>query len=108
VAEVEGKIAAHDATMPATTIDLTSLSSLAADLKAVWSAPTTDARLKKRIVHTVVQEVVADIDTEAAEIILVVHWMGGRDASAKTPPRPAQQYLGRRDRRCSPTRSDRQ
>jgi hypothetical protein len=87
VAEVEGKIAAHDATMPATTIDLTSLSSLAAELKAVWSASTTDARLKKRIVRTVVQEVVADIDTEAAEIILVVHWMGGIHSEMRLPRR---------------------
>ena len=29
------------------------------------SAPTTDARLKKRIVRTVIQEVVADIDDDA-------------------------------------------
>ncbi len=34
----------------------------ASDLKAVWAAPSTDARLKKRIVRTVIQEVEADID----------------------------------------------
>jgi hypothetical protein len=50
---------------------------LAADLKAVWSAPSTDARLKKRIVRTVIQEVVADIDDEASEIVLLTHWIGG-------------------------------
>ena len=30
-----------------------SFATLADDLKAVWTAPTTDARLKKRIVRTV-------------------------------------------------------
>ena len=87
VAEIESKIAAHDATMPAATIDQVSLSSLAADLKTVWSAPTTDARLKKRIVRTVIEEVVADIDAEAVEIILVVHWMGGIHSEMRLPRR---------------------
>ena len=34
-----------------------SLATLAVDLKSIWSAPTTDARLKKRIVRTVIHEV---------------------------------------------------
>ena len=57
VAEVEGKIAAHDATTPTPTIDPVSFVALAADLKSVWTAPSTDARLKKRIVRTVIHEV---------------------------------------------------
>jgi DNA invertase Pin-like site-specific DNA recombinase len=87
VAEVESKIAVHDAAMPTVTVDPTSLSKLASDLKTVWSAPTTDARLKKRIVRTVIQEVVADIDTEAGEIILVVHWIGGVHSEMRLPRR---------------------
>ena len=62
MAEVEGKIAAHDATTPAPAGDLASFVTLAADLKSVWTAPSTDARLKKRIVRTVIHEVIADID----------------------------------------------
>jgi len=77
VAEVESKIAAHDAGTVAPTVDPVSLATLAADLKSVWSAPTTDARLKKRVVRTVIHEVVADIDAGAAEIVLLVHWVGG-------------------------------
>ena len=87
VAEVESKIAAHHAIMPAIAIDPISLSSLASDLRTVWAAPTTDARLKKRIVRTVIQEVVADIDTEAAEIVLVVHWVGGIHSEMRLPRR---------------------
>ena len=96
VAEVEGKIVAHDAATPAAATDPVSLGMLASDLKNVWSAPTTDARLKKRIVRTLIREVVADIDDAAAEIVLVVHWIGGlhsRDAPAQAPPRPAQQHV---------------
>ena len=64
-----------------------SFATLAADLEAVWCAPTTDARLKKRIVRTVIQEVVADIDDAAAEIVLLVHWMGGIHTELRLPRR---------------------
>ena len=87
VADVESKIAAHEAAMPAARIDPTSLSLLTSDLKTVWSAPTTSTRLKKRIVRTVIQEVVADIDVDAAEIILLVHWIGGVHSEMRLPTR---------------------
>ena len=67
--------------------DPASLATLATDLKTVWAAPTTDARLKKRIVRTLIQEVVADIDPQAAEIILVVHWIGGVHSEMRLPRR---------------------
>ncbi|WP_247772672.1 recombinase family protein [Bradyrhizobium sp. 192] len=82
-AEVEGKIAMHDAATPAP-IDPASLGVLASNLKTVWDAPTTDARLKKRIVRTLIHEVVADIDDAASEIILIVHWV---DSEVRLPKR---------------------
>jgi hypothetical protein len=87
VAEVEGKIAAHDAANPAPVTDPASLTTLTTDLKTVWTDPETDARLKKRIVRTVIQEVIADIDQEVAEIILIVHWMGGVHSEIRLPRR---------------------
>jgi Recombinase/Recombinase zinc beta ribbon domain len=88
VGEIEGKIAVHDAatTKPSPVLP-TDLSALATDLPAVWSAPTTDARLKKRIVRTVIQEVVADIDDEASEIVLLIHWIGGVHTELRLPKR---------------------
>ena len=64
-----------------------SFATLADDLRAVWAAPTTDARLKKRIVRTVIREVIADIDAEAGEIVLVIHWMGGVHTELRLPRR---------------------
>jgi DNA invertase Pin-like site-specific DNA recombinase len=60
---------------------------LAEDLETVWNAPSTDARLKKRIVRTLIHEVVADVDSEAGEIILVVHWKGGVHTELRLPRR---------------------
>ena len=87
VAEVEGKLAAHDAAKVAPVADPVSLATLAADLKSVWTAPSTDARLKKRIVRNVIHEVIADIDSEAAEIVLIVHWIGGVHTEMRLPRR---------------------
>jgi hypothetical protein len=68
-------------------VDPLALGLLASNLKTVWSAPTTDARLKKRIVRTIIHEVVADINDAAAEIVLVVHWIGGVHSEMRLPRR---------------------
>nr|WP_249812258.1 zinc ribbon domain-containing protein [Bradyrhizobium sp. 173] len=86
-AEVEDKIAMHDAATPAPIADPASLGVLASNLKTAWDAPTTDARLKKRIVRTLVHEVVADIDDAASEIVLIVHWVGGVHSEIRLPKR---------------------
>jgi Recombinase/Recombinase zinc beta ribbon domain len=50
---------------------------LAGDLAAVWNHPASDARLKKRIVRALVEEVIVDMDAEGGEIMAVLHWRGG-------------------------------
>ena len=50
--------------------------------------------MKKRIVRTLIQEIVADIDDAAAEIVLIVHWIGGLHSEiAQASPRLAQQHV---------------
>ncbi len=78
VEELEQRL---EATTAASTIakpvDRRTLESLAQDLEMVWD--TTDAMpLKQRIVRLLMQEIVADIDTDKAEIVLLIHWVGGR------------------------------
>jgi hypothetical protein len=85
--EIETRIAAHDASTSQPSLSPVRVAALAADLKAVWSAPSTDARLKKRIVRTVIHEVVADIDDEASEIVLLTHWIGGVHTELRLPRR---------------------
>jgi DNA invertase Pin-like site-specific DNA recombinase len=88
VSEIEARIDAHDRATPRRSdLSAASFATLADDLRAVWKAPTTDARLKKRIVRAVIKEVVADIDAEAGEIILFIHWMGGIHTELRLPRR---------------------
>jgi DNA invertase Pin-like site-specific DNA recombinase len=60
---------------------------LAADLEAIWHGRHADARLKKRIVRTLIHEVVADVDAAAGEVILVIHWQGGVHTELRLPRR---------------------
>jgi hypothetical protein len=50
---------------------------LAGDLETVWNSPNTDVRLKKRIVRTLIHEVIADVDPDQGVLILIIHWKGG-------------------------------
>jgi len=45
------------------------------------------ARLKKRIVRTLIHEVVVDIDTATSEVVLVIHWKGGLHTEVRVPRR---------------------
>ena len=87
VAEIEQRIAGHDAALPEHAPMPLSFAALAEDLRAVWSAPTTDARLKKRIVRTVIREAVADLDDATAEVVVVLHWVGGAHTEHRLPRR---------------------
>lgn len=92
-AEVEAKLAAHESASAKQQGPLPAsfAAALAEDLEAVWKDPTTDVRLKKRIVRTLVQEVVADIEEHtaerSAEIVLRGHWMGGAHTELRLPRR---------------------
>jgi DNA invertase Pin-like site-specific DNA recombinase len=56
---------------------LNDLGELAADFQSVWDNPGTDVRLKKRLVRTLIQEIVVDTDSAAGETLLLIHWRGG-------------------------------
>ncbi len=50
---------------------------LGRDLEAVWHHPKASLELKKRILRTVIKEIVADVDEQSREIVLRLHWAGG-------------------------------
>jgi hypothetical protein len=42
-------------------------------------------KLKQRIVRMLIHEIIADVDEAASEIVLVVHWIGGRHTELRVP-----------------------
>jgi DNA invertase Pin-like site-specific DNA recombinase len=65
----------------------TDFEDLAADLESVWNHPQADARLKKRIVRSLLHEVVVDVDPQASEVVLNIHWKGGVHTELRLPRR---------------------
>jgi excisionase family DNA binding protein len=86
VGELESRLdAARGAARPATAANRETLLSLAANLPAVWNSPAADMKLKQRIVRLLIHEIVADVDESASEIVLVIHWVGGRHTELRVP-----------------------
>jgi hypothetical protein len=68
------------------------LLSLAQDLPAIWNSPSTDLRLKQRIVRILIEEIVADVEEESREVVLLIHWAGGRHSELRVKKRKAGQH----------------
>ena len=75
---------------------------LAQDLPVIWDDPATDSSIKQRIVRILIQQVVVDIDEATDEILLFIHWMGGRH----TEMRVAKHKRGQNGRRTAPETMD--
>ncbi len=94
VGEVEGRLRQSEVISQGTAKipDKETLLSLAQDLPAVWNADSTDMRLKQRIVRILIQEIVADVDGTAGEILLVIHWRGGRHSELRVKKNPTGRH----------------
>ena len=96
VQELEARIASHTTGRgpepPPPTRE--AFAELATRLEAIWHDPGTDVRLKKRIVRTLLQEVLVDVDSTAGMITLVLHWAGGVHTELRVPRRRRGQHRG--------------
>lgn len=59
------------------------LLSLAEDLAGVWDSPVSGASVKQRIIRILVHEIVADVAESTQEVVLVIHWEGGRHSELR-------------------------
>jgi hypothetical protein len=88
VREIEAQIQQHqDRQGPLTMPRREEFAELAADLESLWNDAETDARLKKRIIRTLIRDIIVDVDSQAGEVILVVHWKGGIHTELRLPRR---------------------
>jgi DNA invertase Pin-like site-specific DNA recombinase len=51
--------------------------SLGDEVAAVWHSPSAPATLRKRIIRTVIEEVIADVDDERKTLSFTIRWKGG-------------------------------
>jgi DNA invertase Pin-like site-specific DNA recombinase len=76
VAKLEGEISAlAESTPPLSVEEETEIRELSQDLPRVWNHPSSSLELKKRIIRTVIKEIVVYLEEQ--KIKLVIHWEGG-------------------------------
>lgn len=76
-------------------VPLEQLAGLALDLEAAWSSPGTDMKTKQRLVRALIEEIIVDVDRDAGEVQLVIHWRGGQHSEVRVPKLRAGEH-GRR------------
>jgi DNA invertase Pin-like site-specific DNA recombinase len=64
---------------------LEQLLSLAQDLSAVWHHPEADHCTKQRLASLLIREIVCNVDVDRSEVVLVLHWQGGRHSELRVP-----------------------
>jgi DNA invertase Pin-like site-specific DNA recombinase len=70
---------------PLSEAERTRLMQLGSDLPKVWEHSDTPVILKKRILRTVIQEIVADVNEATKEICCQIHWVGGTHTALRLP-----------------------
>jgi DNA invertase Pin-like site-specific DNA recombinase len=93
VDEIERQLKTRQSTaVAAPRIDRALLLQLAHDLPAAWNAPTTALRVKQRLVHTIVKEIIFELDEVANTAVLLIHWIGGRHTEIRVQRRRSRDY----------------
>jgi excisionase family DNA binding protein len=59
------------------------LNAIAEDLEAAWKNTRVTMRCRQQLVRALVNEIIVDIDQAAQEIVLVIHWKGGRHSELR-------------------------
>ena len=86
--EIEVRIEQHGAAVaPGPAASLEDFYQLSQQLETIWTDPSTSVRLKKRIVRTLLEEVLVDVDSSASELVLTLHWKGGAHTELRLPRR---------------------
>ena len=80
--ECEARILASQV-VPGKETNVEELRSLAMNLQAAWTAPSTPMRVKQQLVRLLIREIVVDVDDATGEVILLLHWQGGQHTEVR-------------------------
>ncbi len=76
--EIEEKIEKLDAKLePLNEQEKTEILELVSDFPVFWNSETVTDEMRKKVIRTVIEEIIANVDEEKSIIQLNVHWVGG-------------------------------
>ena len=88
--EAERRVAEFEARLsqpPASQAEPADFTALADDLEKAWNAPGTTMQARQRLLRSVIEDIIADIDDATRDITLVIHWRGGRHSQLRVRKR---------------------
>jgi excisionase family DNA binding protein len=99
VAQLEGRIAQELPAEEGLPMEACGrLLQLGQDLEALWNHPAASAVLKKRVLRTVLEEIIVDVQVEPSELHLLLHWTGGVHTELRVPKNRTGEHEVRTDR----------
>lgn len=89
VAEAESRLGEFDRCQPTvpTPSQREQLTHLSEDVRRLWNHPRATGNLKKQLVRVLIREIVADVDEERDEVVLVIQWSGGHHTELRAARR---------------------
>jgi hypothetical protein len=65
------------------TVDPNAFTNLADNLSAAWNAPGVTMRARQQLLRTLITDVIVDVDDDARDVILTIHWRGGQHSELR-------------------------
>ena len=56
---------------------------LADNLSAAWNAPDVTMRARQQLLRTLIADIIVDVDDEVRDVVLTIHWRGGRHSELR-------------------------
>lgn len=64
-------------------VDPSAFTNLADNLSAAWNAPGVTMRARQQLLRTLITEIVVDVDDDARDVVLTIHWRGGQHSELR-------------------------
>jgi len=64
-------------------VDPDAFADLANNLSAAWNASGVTMRARQQLLRALIVNIVVDVDDQAREVVLVIHWRGGRHSELR-------------------------
>jgi excisionase family DNA binding protein len=64
-------------------VDPSAFTNLADNLSTAWNAPGVTMRARQQLLRTLITEIVVDVDDDARDVVLTIHWRGGQHSELR-------------------------
>src|SRR5690242_9848418 len=65
------------------TVNPNAFTNLADNLSTAWNAPGVTTRARQQLLRTLITDIIVDVDDDAREVILTIHWRGGQHSELR-------------------------